>query len=640
MNKFRIIWVLQLVGIIGLLSLSCWHVTKNAVNQHEQLLDNQQLALNQLIKVFQDDDPKLLVQQIRAAANPQQLQVRQTDGVVVHEHNNATTLQSSAEQIQAMFGFARRHGQLSAPSLGLEIQFKPDVDAQDQAYVSQLLTFLVIGLLFALLPGLLLPILNRIQHRTISQLVSENLDLISRSNGQSYKDVELPDDYEAITLALHRFAEFAHQQHLELNRAAEQLTEDAFKDSVTGLPNRNRFVQYYEEHLRKASHVDFGIFAIVRCSELQNINQSRGYQEGDRYITQVSDMVQKVASSFRDAKVYRLNSSDFGVLLPRITPKDGEVFGAQLQSRFNEYQKVSELDSVGHTGLVAYEAGKALGELLAIADTAISLAQTRQSNAWFLHKEDGSLDQTAAGYGNQNWRVVIDDVLSNDRISLLTQLIQPSNRSSKTYSEILVRFHTAEGQLLPTASFLAMAEKLDRIIAVDRAIIEHALTTIKNKNLYDQYFGINLSSRCVHDDQFMIWLERRLLKDASLANRLVFEISEYGLQQNLKTSKRFIDMLHRTGARITVEKFGTGITSFKFFRDLKPDFIKMDGSYTRHIDEDKNNQYFMRLMVDLAHRIGVAVFAESVETQEEKHMLESLFIDGTQGYYIGKPQAI
>jgi EAL domain-containing protein (putative c-di-GMP-specific phosphodiesterase class I) len=203
-----------------------------------------------------------------------------------------------------------------------------------------------------------------------------------------------------------------------------------------------------------------------------------------------------------------------------------------------------------------------------------------------------------------------------------------------------VRFYSEEEQLLPTASFLAMAEKLDKIIEVDRLIVETALSTIKNKNLQDQYFGLNLSSRCIHDDHFLIWLERRLLKDAAIASKLVFEVSEYGMQQNLKTSKRFIDMLHRNGARLTVEKFGTGMTSFKFFRDIKPDFIKMDGSYTRHIDDDKNNQYFIRLMVDLAHRIGVGVFAESVETQEEKQMLESLFIDGTQGYYIGKPQPI
>ncbi len=103
----------------------------------------------------------------------------------------------------------------------------------------------------------------------------------------------------------------------------------------------------------------------------------------------------------------------------------------------------------------------------------------------------------------------------------------------------------------------------------------------------------------------MIWLERKLLREPKVAPRLVFEITEYGLQQNIKTSKRLIDMLHRVGARITVERFGVGLTSFKFFRDLTPDYIKMDSSYTRDIDDDKNNQYFLRLMVDLAHRLSI-----------------------------------
>ena len=96
-------------------------------------------------------------------------------------------------------------------------------------------------------------------------------------------------------------------------------------------------------------------------------------------------------------------------------------------------------------------------------------------------------------------------------------------------------------------------------------------------------------------------------------------------------------MIHRVGARVTVERFGVGLTSFKFFRDLTPDYIKMDSSYTRGIDDDKNNQYFLRLMVDLAHRLSINVLAESVESQEEKHTLDKLFIDGCQGFYIGKP---
>lgn len=640
MNKFRLVWSIHLAGTLLLLGTALWQLASNSVFTFNQRVDQQQLALNQLAKTRATDDIPKFVADIRAVINPQKLAVRTEDNQLIHEHNSATSLHSSAQALQNFLGLNRKEGLLALPDLGINVRFQPSYEVEDQVFITDFMTLLLIGLGFALLPGLFLPRLNRAQHQQISVLVSENLDLISRQGGKNYHDVQLPDDYEAITLALHRFAEYAANQHIQMTRQAEQLTEDAFKDSVTGLPNRNRFVQYYEEHLRNANKIDFGVFAIIRSTELQGINQSRGYQEGDRYITQISEIISKVASGFRDAKVYRLNSSDFGVLLPRQTAKDGETFATQLQSRFTEYQKIAELDAVAYTGLVTYEAGKALGEMLAIADSAISLAQTRQSNAWFIHKDDGSIDQTSAGYGNQNWRSVIDDVLSNNRLHLLVQQIQPGNRSAKTYSELLIRFQSAEGQLLPTASFLAMAEKLDRITAVDRAIVEHAIHVIKSKNMLDQYFGINLSSRSVHDDQFVIWLERRLLKDGHMANRLIFEISEYGLQQNLKTSKRFIDMIHRTGARITVEKFGTGITSFKFFRDLKPDFVKMDGSYTRHIDEDKNNQYFMRLMIDLAHRIGVGVFAESVETQEEKTTLESLFIDGTQGYYIGKPQSL
>ena len=190
-------------------------------------------------------------------------------------------------------------------------------------------------------------------------------------------------------------------------------------------------------------------------------------------------------------------------------------------------------------------------------------------------------------------------------------------------------------QLLPTALFLDMAQKLDKLIELEQLIIEQALTLVANTP--GQIFGLNLSAHAVQDEGFISYLERRLLKETELTSRLVFEISEWGLQQNLKLSKRLIDMLHQCGARVTVEKFGAGITSFKFFRDLKPDFVKMDGSYTRQIEEDKNNQYFVRLMVDLAHRIGVAVFAENVETAAEKQMLESLLIDGIQGYYLSKP---
>ena len=615
------------------------------VSYTQQQLDSAQThaktAIEQILSHHLTGDGKILSRQLDRSFALKSLRISQLDGTVLHEQNLSGDKAALATMLLKAFGSEFKTQSLRNEEQNIQLTYQLDFTARLQQFQLTLLLLMLLPFLLGWLPVLLSKSSISRSYRRTTTAVNELIDRFIQDPQKAEPDWQkIPPEFSGINTALQKLANYTRSQYNEMATNAHQIAEEAYKDPVTGLANRNRFVQFYEETIRKNDNNDFGIFAITRCTELQTLNQTRGFQEGDGYVREVADILKKLSGTYKDHKIYRLNSSDFGLLLPRVTPKEAENFAQQLQSRLNEYQKTAELDSVAYTGLVSYEAGKPLGELLAIADTSISLAQTKQSNAWHLQKESAGLEMSTAGYGNQNWRNVIDDVLTNHRISLLTQLIQPSNRSAKAYSEILVRFKTQEGQILPTASFLAMAEKLDRIVAVDRLIIETALTTIKNKNLQDQYFGLNLSARCVHDDQFVIWLERRLLKDATIAAKLVFEVTEFGLQQNLKTSKRFIDMAHRAGARVTVEKFGVGITSFKFFRDLKPDYVKMDGSYTRHINEDKNNQYFMRLMIDLAHRIGVGVFAESVETQEEKHMLESLFIDGNQGYYVGKPAAL
>jgi len=421
------------------------------------------------------------------------------------------------------------------------------------------------------------------------------------------------------------------------NISTTALEEKAFLEPITKLSNRSRFVQYFENQINHNDSVNFGVLSITRCSELQTINQIHGYNAGDTYICGVADIMKGLITKYQGAQLFRLNSSDFATIIPNSTIKNAEAYAEQLTDKFNSFQQVSDLDSVAYTGLVYFEKDKPLGELLALADTGISIAQTQQKNAWYAQTDTNILESSSASYGNQNWRQEIDNVIENQRITLLVQNIKPSNRNVKVYGEVLARFLNANDEMLPTASFVAMAEKLDRIVAIDKMIIEKVISEIADKNLTDSSYGINVSTRSIHDEHFLIWLERKLLRDAAIASRLIFEITEYGLQQNIKTSKRFIDMIHRVGSKITVERFGVGLTSFKFFKDLKPDFIKMDSTYTRDIDEDKNNQYFLRLMVDLAHRLSISVLAESVESQEEKFALEKLFIDGCQGFYIGKP---
>ena len=571
--------------------------------------------------------------------------VRDFNGDTVLNVDTAAPLPVLAEMIEASINAIRPQFSVNVAK-DIKIEFMINAQSQAQLLQQALLLLFILTALVAFIPIIYMKAIYKRLNRNVSITVANAVDVyitqnqVTESIENEFNTTKMQALGAELAPSFNRLAHFLKSKQEDIQTAAQSIKQEAYKDVITGLGNRNMFVEYYEHQIESSNKKSFGTLAMIRCSELQVINQTRGYQKGDEYIKSVSDIIKHVSGTYTGSQTFRLNSSDFAVILPNVPSKEAEHFGETLQARFTQFQQNQELSSVANTGIVPYETGKPLGELLSVVDNAMSMAQSKQANAWHIQRESDLVNNVGAGFGNQNWRKVIHDVIDSKRVSLMMQNIMPIGKNVKAYAEIQARFKTEEGQMLPTASFLAMAEKLDMAIEIDKLIIDSSLELIKTRNFTEKFFGINVTASSAHSDQFVIWLERRLLKDANIASKLVFEVSEFGLQQNIKASKRFIDMVHRVGARITVERFGVGLTSFKFFRDLKPDFIKMDASYTRGLEEDKNNQYFMRLMVDLAHRIGVSVFAEGVESQEEKHIVETLCLDGVQGYYIEKPKEI
>ena len=562
---------------------------------------------------------------LKASDDYQTLIIKRDSLILVNYQNN---------YIHPLDSFLAQRKTVSVSELNLQVQYQLDFIGIINFLTQLFIGVIALSIIFVFISARLnyklqLTIFSVISKQIGNELAKiNNADFITKEQ-DNQQLLEIPALEEGI-------AEIKTMMTEQFNNTTN-LEIEAHVDSLTGIENRNRFVQFYENEIVNDSPVNFGVLLITRCSELQTINQIHGYSSGDNYIVRVAEIIKTALISRPTGKIFRLNSSDFATILPNVKLKLAEDYASELTIKFNDYQQVNELDSVAFTGLVYFDKSKPLGELLALADTGVSVAQTQKVNSWYSQKDIDILNDSSANYGNQNWRQEIDSVLGAGRISLLLQPIQPSGRNTRVYGEILARFLNANNDMLPTATFIAMAEKLDKITDVDRLIIDTAIKEITSKNMLDSSYGINISPRSINNEHFMIWLERKLLREPSAASRLVFEISELGLQQNIKTAKRLVDMLHRVGSRVTVERFGVGLTSFKFFRDLTPDYIKMDSSYTRDIDDDKNNQYFLRLMVDLAHRLGISVLAESVESQEEKHTLEKLFIDGCQGYYVGKP---
>ncbi|WP_347080532.1 GGDEF domain-containing protein, partial [Escherichia coli] len=92
-----------------------------------------------------------------------------------------------------------------------------------------------------------------------------------------------------------RLAHFLQSKHDDIQNAAHSIKQEAYKDVVTELGNRNMFVEYYEKHIESSEKSTFGSLAMVRCSELQAINQTRGYQKGDEYVKAVADIIKHIS---------------------------------------------------------------------------------------------------------------------------------------------------------------------------------------------------------------------------------------------------------------------------------------------------------------------------------------------------------
>jgi len=415
---------------------------------------------------------------------------------------------------------------------------------------------------------------------------------------------------------------------------SEKLTKVAYQDPVTGLATRTVFTQKLES-FSQLSKDHIGLMAIVKASELSQINNNLGRTAGDDYLLEIANCIRKAASEFPDSECYRISTADFSVFIPGLILKDGISFLESLKSLFDEYQHSLNAESVAHVGLVPYQHDSDMVRLLTLADTAVSIAQTLGPNCFYMQDKFNG-DEV---YGDTRWKEAIDDLINRQALRFYQQPIHPCRTEVLVYKELLTRFYNSEGKFLPTTTVIAMAERHGMILELDKLIIINTIKMLINNPAMSGAYGINISASSIMQDNFVAWLKDILAKQRHIAARLVFELNESGMQTNLSTSHKFVRVLHSVGARIAVEHFGLSFTSFKFFKEVRPDYIKLDGSYTDGIDQDTNNKFFIKMIVDIARRLGIRVIATSVERQEEKLVLERMHVDGLQGYYISQPQA-
>ncbi|MBO1519095.1 EAL domain-containing protein [Oceanisphaera pacifica] len=442
-----------------------------------------------------------------------------------------------------------------------------------------------------------------------------------------------PNSQSPIEQGIVAFHRHHHDQLDNLQQQLERAEQQSYQDSLTGLGNRFAFRRDLNLILDDENQLATATLMMVRASALQEINTEQGFQAGDQYLQDMVALIRKTIQSEVGATAYRVGGSEFAVLTKGQCEPLAKQLGTLLNQELHHYQHIHHLSCAAYMGFTQILPGQAAEQVLIRADLALAQAQGGEPNTWSMVLKQNKNENM----GESQWRQRLQTMLTDNRILLQVQPVKVYKQEMLGYNEIYTRFPNEDGGVYQAGTVFAMLQRLNMSMLFEQKIIEMILAQIHSHALPQQRWAINLTPASLQQSSFLIWLERILMRDRDIASKLVFELDEQVLQHQLVAAKRLLAMIRRSGARFAVSQFGHGYGSFRLLKDIKPDYVKLDGLLVRQIQEDGTTLQFIRMIVDLSQRLGCFVIAEGVETEQQKDLLESMHIDGVQGYLIAKP---
>jgi diguanylate cyclase (GGDEF)-like protein len=423
-------------------------------------------------------------------------------------------------------------------------------------------------------------------------------------------------------------------------QTAEQLIYLAERDSLTGLFNRRRLQEELSRLLAIAErHNTKGALIFFDLDEFKYVNDTFGHRAGDTMLIRIAGEVGALVR--RNEILSRLGGDEFALLMPDATEQDAEALAervvraiSQIPFRF-EGQNFRLTTSLG----IALYPEHTLNteELISHADAAMYQAKESGKNAWRKYRPD--LDTSREMLTRLTWNDRISSAMESDLMRLHFQGVYHTDSGILAHLEVLVRMLDEQDheRLIMPGHFIHHAEKSGKILDLDRWVIQQSIALLAKSESVPS-LAVNISGRSFDEPTLPQFIAEQLKSFNVAPRRLLIELTETSAVSDLQDAERFIEALHHTGCTTCLDDFGTGFSSFAYLKHLKADVLKIDGLFIRDLPNERDNQIFVKSIVDVARGLGKKTVAEFVENVDVLNMLKQLGVDMVQGYHLDKPQ--
>lgn len=406
----------------------------------------------------------------------------------------------------------------------------------------------------------------------------------------------------------------------ELLEQRSNLLTIASQDTITGSGNRFKIQNDIKKHL-------LNNIAVIDINGFSFINDFYGDNIGDEVIIAFGELLEYHLTN--EFELYRLHSDKFAIL--------NYTLNTEKFLNFITHLNTTMIEAIIETSVKEFDIVTTAGISSEPSDTILLTAEIANKHAKKINQKvlvySQSLEIETQFEVNIEWTEKIKKALKEDRIVVVYQAIYNNKTDQIEKYESLVRLKDEDGNLISPFFFLDIAKATGQYIEISRQVVQKSFEMFKDK---DMNFAINLTMEDISNKAFVEYLSYMIQK-YNIAHKLVLEIVESEEITDFDTISNFTKIFKSIGCKIAIDDFGTGYSNFKYLIELDIDYVKIDGSLIKDINDEKSVKQIVSTIVDFAKKIECKTIAEFVSSAEILETMKELDLDYSQGYFIGVP---